>query len=108
MGIDETEKQKQTSEVDQMASTTKKDIGHACSRLTLLHVLIQPLKSLEKTFTRRCATTGTPIRHAQEKKDRKAYLGWTYHERSRIRCRPNFSVTSAGDMAEEESVRGIR
>jgi len=29
---------------------------YACSWLTLLYVLIQPLKSLEKTLTRRCAT----------------------------------------------------
>ena len=29
------------------------------------------------------------------------YLGWTYHDLSRIRCRPNFSVTSAGDIATE-------
>lgn len=27
------------------------------------------------------------------------HLGWTYHERSRILCKPSFSVTSAGDMA---------
>lgn len=28
-----------------------------------------------------------------------AYLGCTYHDLSRIRCKPNFSVTSAGDIA---------
>jgi hypothetical protein len=32
---------------------------------------------------------------------KETYLGWTYHERSRILCRPSFSVTSAGDMANE-------
>jgi hypothetical protein len=32
------------------------------------------------------------------------HLGWTYHERSRIRCRPNFSVTSAGDMATSKQL----
>ena len=30
---------------------------------------------------------------------RSTHLGCTYHVRSRILCRPNFSVTSAGDMA---------
>lgn len=28
-----------------------------------------------------------------------AHLGWTYHDRSRIRCKPSFSVTSAGAIA---------
>jgi hypothetical protein len=33
-----------------------------------------------------------------------AYLGCTYHDLSRIRWSPNFSVTSAGDMAIGENV----
>ena len=105
MGIDETEKQDQDFyDLDQMANNTKEDVGRACSWLTLLHVLIQPLKPLEETFTCCCATIATPdqARPKEKKKDTKAYLGWTYHERSRIRWRPSFSVTSAGDMAGEE------
>lgn len=34
-----------------------------------------------------------------------AYLGCTYQERSRIRCSPNFSVTSAGDIAKRRRMR---
>ena len=61
MGIDETEKQDQDFyDLDQMANNTKEDVGRACSWLTLLHVLIQPLKPLEETFTCCCATIATP------------------------------------------------
>lgn len=36
-----------------------------------------------------------------------AYLGCTYHDLSRIRWSPSFSVTSAGDIANErDNVNG--
>lgn len=36
------------------------------------------------------------------------HLGCTYHVLSRILCRPSFSVTSAGDMADRESAHNLR
>ena len=60
MGIDETEKRDQSYDLDQMADNTKDDSTRACSWLTLLHVLIQPLKSLEKSLARRCTTVWHP------------------------------------------------
>lgn len=82
MGIDETENQDQDFyDLDQMANNTKTDVARASSWLALLHVLIQPLKSLEKSFACRCAAIATPIRHAQGEKHTEKHT-WDEHTTS--------------------------
>lgn len=67
--------------------------------LALLDVLRQPLEALEQTLSCCCATeVGDDSEWALLFVER-TYLGCTYQDRSRMRCRPSFSVTSAGDMA---------
>ena len=61
----------------------------------------KPLQTLKETFTG-CSTTTFVGRQEVEQNRTEllwTYLGWTYHKRSRIRCSPSFSVTSAGAMA---------
>lgn len=104
MGIDEAEKQNRNFyELDQMAGDTNK--SH-CTCMFMVDASSRsgstteaPRKDLHPSL-RNCRDLDQA--RPRRKNDSKAYLGWTYHERSRIRCRPNFSVTSAGDMARDE------
>ena len=68
------------------------------SWIALLDILGQPLKTLKEALAGRRATV-----HRQSLtnawKRQETHLGCTYHDRSRIRCSPSFSVTSAGDIA---------
>ena len=84
---------------DQAAQMRKNSLRLLASLLTLLHVLRQPLQAFEQTLARRCAAA----KDLTQRKERivNTHLGWTYHDRSRIRCRPSFSVTSAGDIAAQ-------
>ena len=68
-------------------------------RLALLDILGQPLEALEQTFSCCCATEVGDDSEQELSFMHCTYLGCTYQDRSRMRCRPSFSVTSAGDMA---------
>jgi len=69
-----------------------------CSLLTLFHILWQPLETFEQPFSS-CRTAEPNVSYTCQLNHLETHLGCTYQERSRIRCRPSFSVTSAGDMA---------
>jgi hypothetical protein len=74
------------------------ECASTCSWLTFLDVLGQPLKAFKKTLSCR-RTTRKKLELVLIAQRQRAYLGCTYHDRSRILCKPNFSVTSAGDIA---------
>lgn len=71
------------------------------SWLALLDVLGKPLQAFEEALSSGGATKiGAGVVSGGIAEFTSTYLGWTYQDRSRIRCRPSFSVTSAGDIAK--------